>query len=262
MTEDILTVIENGIATVTFNRPRQRNAIDYHGWLELRRIALDLEADPNVKVVVFTGAGDAAFSAGADIKDFENYRNNSEKAVLYSEAFDGALDAIEAISRPTISLIKGFCVGGGCELSTATDIRIASDNSRFGIPVARLGILVGYREMRRLIRLVGPGNASYILLSARLIDAGEAHRVGLVTQTAPLDDVDEVAYSLAREMVPLAPLSQARHKRILQTVLENPALESLTEEEERLPFTNFDSEDFHEGRAAFVERRAPKFQGR
>ena len=262
MTQDILTVIENGIATVTFNRPRQRNAIDYHGWLELRRIALDLEADTNVKVVVFTGAGDAAFSAGADIKDFENYRNNSEKALLYSEAFDGALDAIEAISRPTISLIKGFCVGGGCELSTATDIRIAADNSRFGIPVARLGILVGYREMRRLIRLVGPGNASYILLSARLIDSEEAHRVGLVTQTAALDDVDEVAYSLAREMVPLAPLSQARHKRILQTVLENPALESLTEEEERLPFTNFDSEDFHEGRAAFVERRAPKFQGR
>lgn len=262
MTQDILTVIENGIATVTFNRPRQRNAIDYHGWLELRRIALDLEADPNVKVVVFTGAGDAAFSAGADIKDFENYRNNSEKALLYSEAFDGALDAIEAISRPTISLIKGFCVGGGCELSTATDIRIAADNSRFGIPVARLGILVGYREMRRLVRLVGPGNASYILLSARLIDAEEAHRIGLVTQTATLDDVDEVAYSLAREMVPLAPLSQARHKRILQTVLKNPALESLTEEEERLPFTNFDSEDFHEGRAAFVERRAPKFQGR
>jgi len=262
MTQDILTVIENGIATVTFNRPRQRNAIDYHGWLELRRIALDLVADTNVKVVVFTGAGDAAFSAGADIKDFENYRNNSEKALLYSEAFDGALDAIEAISRPTISLIKGFCVGGGCELSTATDIRIAADNSRFGIPVARLGILVGYREMRRLVRLVGPGNASYILLSARLIDVGEAHRIGLVTQTAPLDDVDDVAYSLAREMVPLAPLSQARHKRILQTVLENPALESLTEEEERLPFTNFDSEDFHEGRAAFVERRAPKFKGR
>ena len=262
MTKDILTVIENGIATVTFNRPRQRNAIDYHGWLELRRIALDLEADTNVKVVVFTGAGDAAFSAGADIKDFENYRNNSQKALLYSEAFDGALDAIEAISRPTISLIKGFCVGGGCELSTATDIRIAADNSRFGIPVARLGILVGYREMRRLVRLVGPGNASYILLSARLIDSEEAHRIGLVTQTAALDDVDEVAYSLAREMVPLAPLSQARHKRILQTVLENPALESLTEEEERLPFTNFDSEDFHEGRAAFVERRAPKFQGR
>ena len=109
--------------------------------LELRRIAVELENDSDVKVVVFTGAGDAAFSAGADIKDFESYRNNSTMAKVYSEAFDGAMDAIEAISKPTISLIRGFCVGGGCELSTATDIRIAADNSRFGIPVARLGIL-------------------------------------------------------------------------------------------------------------------------
>ena len=262
MTEDILLSSSDGIATVTFNRPSQRNAISYHGWLELRRIAVELENDSDVKVVVFTGAGDAAFSAGADIKDFESYRNNSTMAKVYSEAFDGAMDAIEAISKPTISLIRGFCVGGGCELSTATDIRIAADNSRFGIPVARLGILVGYNEMRRLVRLVGPGNASYILLSARLIDAQEAHRIGLITQVVPTDEVSEVAYGLAKEMVPLAPLSQARHKQILQTVLDNPAVEFLTEEEEHLPFSNFDSEDFHEGRAAFVERRTPEFKGR
>ena len=262
MTEDILASSQDGVATVTFNRPTQRNAISYHGWHELRRIALDLERDDSVKVVVFTGAGDAAFSAGADIKDFESYRNDSFKARVYAEAFDGAMDTIEAMSKPTICMIKGFCVGGGCELSMATDIRIAADNSRFGIPVARLSILVGYKEMRRLVRLVGPGNASYILLSARLIDAQEAHRIGLVTQVVPLDDITEITYDLAHEMVPLAPLSQARHKRILQTVLNNPGLESLTEEEESLPFANFDSEDFHEGRAAFIERRQPNFKGR
>ena len=180
MTDDILISTQDGIATVTFNRPRQRNAISYHGWLELRRIAMDLDRAPGVRVVVFTGAGDAAFSAGADIKDFESYRDNSEKAVVYAEAFDGAMDAIESMSKPTICLIKGFCVGGGCELSMATDIRIAADNSRFGIPVARLSILVGYKEMRRLAQLVGPGNAAYILLSARLLDSQEAHRIGLV----------------------------------------------------------------------------------
>ncbi len=261
MTNDILVSTHDGIATVTFNRPRQRNAISYHGWLELRRIAMDLDHDGGVKVVVFTGAGDAAFSAGADIKDFEDYRNNSAKAKVYAEAFDGAMDAIEAISKPTICLIKGFCVGGGCELSMAADIRIAADNSTFGIPVARLSILVGYKEMRRLVRLVGPGNASYILLSARLIDAEDARRIGLVTQVAPLSDVDEVAYGLAREMTPLAPLSQMRHKKILQTVLDNPSLEFLSEEEEHLPFANFDSEDFQEGRSAFVERRPPVFEG-
>ncbi len=262
MTEDILVSAQDGIATVTFNRPRQRNAISYHGWLELRRIAMVLNRDTSVRVVVFTGAGDDAFSAGADIKDFENYRDNSENAVVYAEAFDGAMDAIEGFSKPTICLIKGFCVGGGCELSMAADIRIAADNSRFGIPVARLSILVGYKEMRRLVQLVGPGNAAYILLSARLIDAREAHRIGLVTQTAPLEEVSDVAYDLAREMVPLAPLSQARHKKILQTVLKNPGLNSLSQEEELLPFTNFDSADFQEGRSAFIERRTPNFQGR
>ncbi len=261
MTNDILVSARDGVATVTFNRPRQRNAISYHGWLELRRIAMDLDLDPDIRVVILTGAGDDAFSAGADIKDFENYRDNSRKAVVYAEAFDGAMDAVEAMSKPTICLIKGFCVGGGCELSMAADIRIAADNSRFGIPVARLSILVGYKEMRRLVQLVGPGNAAYILLSARLIDAREALRIGLVTQIAPLEEVSDIARNLAREMAPLAPLSQARHKKILQTVLKNPALESLSEEEELLPFTNFDSSDFHEGRRAFIERRAPNFRG-
>ena len=101
MPDDILLDRTDGIATVTFNRPDQRNAIDYHGWLELRRIAIDLDRDDSVRVVVFTGAGDRAFSAGADIKDFESYRDNSEKAQVYAEAFDGAMDAIEAISKPT-----------------------------------------------------------------------------------------------------------------------------------------------------------------
>ncbi len=262
MGEDILLERQDGIATVTFNRPAQRNAINYHGWLELQRIAIDLEHDDSVKVVVFTGAGDEAFSAGADIKDFDLYRDNSAKAKVYAAAFDGAMDAIEALSRPTICLIKGYCVGGGCEMSLAADIRIAADNSRFGIPVARLGILVGYREMRRLVQLVGPGNASYILLTGRLLDAQEALRIGLVNTVVPLAEVREHTYKLAREMVPLAPLSQRRHKQILRTVLRNPSLAGLTPEEEHLPFTNFDSEDFHEGRRAFIERRTPQFKGR
>ena len=262
MSDDIIFESQAGVATVTFNRPDSRNAIDYEGWLDLRRIADKLADDQAVKVVVFTGSGEEAFSAGADIRDFEQRRNDSTEAKVYAAAFDGAMDAIEALPKPTISLIKGFCVGGGCELSMATDIRIAADNSRFGIPVARLGILVGYREMRRLVNLVGPGNASYILLSGRLIDAVEALRIGLVNRVARLDQVGEQAYELAREMAQLAPLSQSRHKQIMQTVLRDPSLSGLTPDQEHLPFTNFDSEDFQEGRRAFVERRAPSFEGR
>ena len=253
---------QDGIATVTFNRPDQRNAIDYHGWLELQKIATGLATDDQVKVVVFTGEGDAAFSAGADIKDFPEYRNSSDTAKVYAAAFDGALDAIEELPQPTICLIKGFCVGGGCELAMAADLRIAAENSRFGVPIARLGILLGYSEMRRLVELVGPGTALYLLLSGRLIDAQEALRTGMVNRVVPLGEIDGYTYELAREVADLAPLSHQRHKRILRTVLRNPSLEGLTPEEEHLPFANFDSQDFQEGRRVFVERRTPRFTGK
>ena len=262
MTSNILVEKRDGIATVTFNRPEQRNVIDYEGWLELRKTALDLGGDDFVRVVVIMGKGDEAFSAGADIKDFAKHRGDSKVAARYAEAFDGALDAIEALPMPTVCCIKGFCVGGGCELAMAADIRIAADNGRFGIPVARLGILVGYHEMRRLIDLVGPGNANYLLLSGRIIDTQEALRIGLVHSVVSLSDVEDQVYELAREISHLAPLSHQRHKQILQTVLRNPSLGRLTSEEERLPFANFDSEDFDEGRRAFIERGEPRFKGR
>jgi enoyl-CoA hydratase/carnithine racemase len=259
---NILVEQDGSVTTVTFNRPTQRNAISYAGWLELQRIAIELERDDAVRVVVFTGAGDRAFSAGADIKDFEQYRINSQIAKVYADAFDGAMDAVEAMSKPTISMIRGFCVGGGCEFSMATDIRIASHDSRFGIPIARLGILVGYGEMRRLINLVGPGNASYLLLSGRLIDAHEAYRIGLITTLLSPDELYEHTYTLAHEMAELAPLSHRRNKRIRDITLHNPSGKGLTQEEQDLPFTNFDSADFHEGRAAFIERRKPEFKGK
>ena len=144
----------------------------------------------------------------------------------------------------------------------ATDVRVAAEGSRFGVPVARLSVLVGYKEMRRLVQLVGPGNASYLLLSARLIDAREAHRIGLVTLVTPPEEASETAYSLAREMASLAPLSHSRHKEIMRTTLRNPGLDDLTDEEAHLPFANFDSDDFLEGRTAFVQRREPRFRGR
>ena len=262
MSDDILVDRTDGVATITFNRPDQRNAISFQGWIELKRIFTELDNEPDLRVVILTGAGDEAFSAGADIKDFDRHRKDSSAAKTYAAAFDGAMDALEQISKPTICLIKGFCIGGGCELSMAADMRIAADNSKFGIPVAKLGILVGYREMRRLINLVGPGNASYILMSGRFLDPQDALRIGLVNDVLPLADIDEYVYGLAREIVPLAPLSQGRHKRILQSVLSNPSLEGLTSDQEELPFTNFDSEDFQEGRRAFVERRRPQFKGR
>ena len=143
----------------------------------------------------------------------------------------------------------------------ATDIRIASDDSKFGIPVAKLGILVGYREMKRLVNLVGQGNASYILLSGRIIGAKEAEHMGLITKLVPSHDLDETVEKLVDEMIQLAPLSQSRHKKILQKIISNQSLEGFTIEETHLPFTNFDSQDFNEGKSAFVNRRTPSFKG-
>ena len=262
MEENILVAQSEGIATVTFNRPEQRNAISYHGWLQLRKIISTLENDNSVRAVIFTGSGNKSFSAGADIKDFDSYRGNSKTAEDYAVAFDGAMDDAENMSKPTISLIRGFCVGGGCEFSMATDIRIASPDSIFGIPIARLGILVGYGEMRRLINLIGTGFATYILLSGRLIDAEEAVNMGLVTKLIQGSEIHDYTYSLAKEMSELAPLSHKRNKKIRDVVLRRTNLHNMTEEERLLPFTNFDSLDFNEGKKAFIERRKPRFIGR
>ncbi len=259
---EYLIEVSDRIATVTLNRPHRRNAMDYEGWLALQRTAETLAERDDVRVVVLTGAGDEAFSAGADIADFERHRNDSKQGAVYAEAFDGGIDAVEALPQPTLCLIKGACVGGGCELSLATDIRITADNAHFGIPAAKLGILIGYGEMDRLVSLVGRGNASDLLLTGRLVGPDEALRMGLVNEVAPLADVDERVYSLASEIAALAPLSHRRHKQIMRTVLPGGSPEGLTEEELLLPYTNFDSEDFREGRQAFKERRPPNFEGR
>ena len=262
MTELILIERDDQIATVILNRPRQRNAINLAMWRQLEEIAQTLDADSGVRVVIFRGAGDTAFSAGADISEFESYRSNSIKAHEYGEAMDSATDAIAAIGKPTISMIRGFCVGGGLELTTATDIRIAADDSRFGVPIGQLGILVGYKEMQRLVTLVGPGPTMDLLLTARFIGSADALRIGLVSEVVPTDELEGQTYDLARRICSLAPLSARWHKQILQTVLTNPGLSNLSPEEEALPYVCFDTADFQEGRRAFLEKRKPQFEAK
>ena len=262
MTDGIRLERRGSVATIVIDNPGRRNAISYDGWVRLGTIARSLAEDADTRIVVVTGSGDEAFSAGADIKDFDRYRTDSGQARVYQAAFDDAVAAIESLAVPTVCKIKGYCVGGGCELTLAADIRIAADNARFGIPAARLGIVIGYEEMRRLVELIGPGRASYLLMSGRIVDVEEAHGFGLVDQVMPLGEVDRYVSELAEEMSGLAPLSHRQHKQIMKRVTGDPQISGLTAEELDLPFVNFDSEDFGEGRRAFLERRKPNFQGR
>jgi enoyl-CoA hydratase/carnithine racemase len=262
MSSDIVLEISDAIATITLNRPERRNAVTFEMWHHIQRLMVDLKAHPQVRVIIFRGAGDEAFSAGADINEFDTHRNNAAKATLYNAAFDAAMDAAEGVGKPTICLIKGACVGGGCEFTTACDIRIAAENARFGVPIARLGLPIGYREMRRLVRLIGPAKTMELLLTADLLPAPEAYRLGLVNHVVRLADVEAFTYAMASKIAALAPVVHRVHKEIVQIVLDNPGLSGLTPEQRALAVLPFDTEDFQEGWRAFLEKRPPAFHGR
>jgi len=262
MSDYVLVQHELPLATIIFNRPDQRNAISYDMWGELASTLADLDSDQDIRTIVFAGAGDEAFSAGADIKDFQEYRSDSQKGALYNDAVNGLLAQLHSMATPTISMIDGFAVGGGCELAIATDIRIASGGSRFGIPVARLGITVGHQEMKGLVNLVGKGNAMYILLSGRLLNTEEALRIGLVNQVLPKAELKGYTYQLANEIANLAPLSHKVNKQTMDQVLAKPSLADLSPEEAVLPLTQFDTQDYQEGYQAFLEKRRPSFTGK
>lgn len=261
-TDPILLTTDGAIATVTFNRPERRNAITFAMWNQLQRILVDLKEDTTVRVILFRGAGGEAFSAGADISEFATHRNNAAKATLYNAAFDAAMDQAEAVGKPTICLIEGACVGGGCEFSTACDIRIASETARMGVPIARLGLPIAYREMRRMVRLIGHAKTMELLLTAAIVTAPEALAMGLVNHVCPADDVEAFAYDMAARIASLAPVVHRVHKEILHTVLEHPALDGLTPEHQALAVSPYETEDFQEGWRAFLEKRPPRFQGR
>lgn len=261
LAEPILLKRQPPIATITINRPAQRNALSFAMMGELANLLAELDADREVRVIVITGAGDEAFSAGADIREFQEHRSDSTKGRTYNDAVNGLLTTLHDLETPTISMIQGFCVGGGCELAIATDLRIAAAGSRFGIPVARLGITIGHREMRGLVDLVGRGNALYILLSGRLLDAEEALRIGLVNQLVQPERLRAYTFQLAQEIAALAPLSHAVNKRTLNQVQAKPSPAALTSEEADLPLAQFDTLDYQEGWRAFLEKRRPRFVG-
>jgi enoyl-CoA hydratase/carnithine racemase len=260
MSDPSIHVVRDGaIATVTLNRPERLNALDKGMWGRLAAVFEGLSAEEELRCVVLRGAGGKAFAAGADIAEFGRERADSAQGAAYGRLIDAAMRAVGECRHPTVALIQGACVGGGLELAAMCDLRICGESSRFGVPVTRLGLVMGYGELRGLIALVGRATTLEILLEGRVFDAGEALDKGLVTRVVPDDEAESEACATARRIAEGAPLVARWHKKFARR-LADPT--PLAPEEIAEAFACFDTDDFREGVRAFLAREKPAFRGR
>lgn len=256
---NILLEKKSSIAYVTVNRPKVLNALNMATMDELRAAFTDIKNDSTIRVVIFTGAGEKAFIAGADISELAQQDAVSGKE--YAHRGQSTLDLIENLGKPVIACINGFALGGGCEIAMACTMRLASDNAKLGQPEVKLGILPGYGGSQRLPRLVGKGLAQQIVLTGEMITAQEAHRIGLVNEvTAPADLIPR-AEAIAAKIIANAPLAvqytmEAVNKGMEMTLAEGLYLEAT------LFGVCCATEDKKEGTTAFLEKRPAQFKGR
>jgi len=257
----ILKAITEGVGVVTFNNPEKRNAMSLDMWEGLGQALTELRDDGNVRVVILVGAGDKAFVSGADISQFEKTRHNAAASEEYSRRSAAQRALLADYPKPTISCIRGFCLGGGMQVAMLTDIRIAAEDSQFGIPAARLGIAYGYDGLRHLVSLVGPSWARLIMYTGMRISSKEALRIGLVDRVIANDELWNATMEIARTISGNAPLAIQAAKITIAQVLKDPADRDM-EAIKKIGMACMDSEDFREGRRAFMEKRKPHFKGR
>ncbi len=260
-TDKMIAETGNGIGWMIFNNPERRNALSLEMWEAIAAILDSFQRDDSVRVVVMKGTGDKAFVSGADISQFEDQRKNAEQAERYSAMSSGARQKLAGLDKPLIAMIRGYCLGGGLSVAMSADIRIASKDAQLGIPAARLGIAYGYESLEQLVNLVGPSFAKEILFSARRFSADEALRIGLVNRVVPVDELERTVCELADTIASNAPLSVKATKMTVAQVLKDPANRDL-KSVEQIVKTCFDSQDYAEGRQAFLEKRKPQFTGR
>jgi len=255
----ILTEHHGPVVTVTLNRPDKLNAFTKAMWQRLGEVMRHLSDDDAIRCIVLRGAGDRAFSPGNDISEFESVRSNSAQAKAYGQIIAGTLDALRSCRHPTVALIKGICVGGGLEIAGTCDIRVCGTSSRFGAPINKLGLVMGYAELDALIALAGRSTALEILLEGRIFGAAEAKEKGLVTRVVADAEVDEEAMATARRIAEGAPLVARWHKKFARRLAEDRPLSAQELDE---GYACYDTEDFRIGYRAFLDKVKPDFKGR
>ncbi len=249
----------NGIAEVLIDRSEQRNAFNEEMWIRFSEIMASLSGDADTKVVVITGAGNT-FASGADINKLKEL-TDKEKHLRYLSYVEKAIKSIVCCPHPVIAMINGWAVGAGCELAIACDLRICTEEAKFGIPAAKLGISLNYSLIQKIVDLVGVGAAKELLLVGEPVSAQRAYSIGLVNQVVPAQDLKTVTQKVAHKISGNAPLAVRGIKKAITKLCEHHELADYTELEQ-LERDTFESEDFIEGINAYMERRKPVWKGK
>jgi enoyl-CoA hydratase/carnithine racemase len=259
-TEKMLSRKDGRVGYVIFNNPERRNAVSLDMWARTTEILTDFARDDDVRVVVLTGAGGKAFVSGADVSRFESERSSLEATRVYNQTVEKANASIYEFPKPTIAMIRGYCIGGGLGLAVCCDLRICSDNSKFAIPAAKLGLGYGYAGVKRLTDVVGPAFAKEIFYTARQFDAEEARMMGVVNRVVPEAELEDYVKSYADTIAINAPLTVKTAKYIVNEAVKDESKRDLARCRE-LVEQCFASNDYTEGRKAFMEKRKPAFTG-
>lgn len=250
-----------GVLHVRFDNPARHNALSLEMWEAIPAILARAGGDPAVRLVVFSGAGEKAFASGDDVSQFEDQRAAHEAITRYERIAEAALHAIHEFPKPTLASIRGYCIGGGLNVAVACDLRIASMDSSFSVQATRLGLGYLLSATQNLTDLVGPGNAKDIIYTARRIDAGEALRLGLVNRVTDPALLPALRDEYVKSITAGAPLTIRAGKRVIHEILK-PGPEVDLELCRQLILDCFESEDYAEGRRAFMEKRRPQFKGK
>ena len=258
-TSNMLAEIDGPIGWMTFNKPARRNAVSLDMWEAMPEILDRFEQDPAVRVIVLKGAGDAAFVSGADISQFEKARSSQESNEHYDRISEHASKRLIECGKPTIAMIRGWCIGGGVAIAVGCDLRIATEGARFGIPAARLGLGYGAPGVKKLMDLVGPSFAKEIFFTARHFNAAEALGMGLVNRVVPDAELESYTRGYCATIADNAPMTMHALKRTVGELVRGEKADLAAAD--RLVKACFESQDYIEGRRAFMEKRRPVFRG-